>query len=77
MRKIYKKKKTQKINRTIRFYTSKKFILFSSRSTYTSQFFALFHRIINYYKQKNVDENIYFNCYKQNYIAINYSKLKK
>ena len=76
-RKTRKKEKIQKINRTIRFHISKKFISFFSRSTYTSQLFVFSYCIIDYCKQKNVDENVCFNCYEQNYVATNYSKLKK
>ena len=76
-RKIREKKKIQKINKAIRFHTSKRFVSFFSRSIYTSQFFISFRRIINYHKQKNVDENVYFNCYEQNHVATNYSKSKK
>ena len=40
-------------------------------------FLFFFCCIIDYRKQKNVDENAYFNYYKHDYIAINYSKSKK
>ena len=76
-RKIREKKKIQKINRTIRSHTLKKFVLFSFRSIYTSQLFISFYRIINYCKQKNVNENVCFNCHEQNHVATNYLKLKK
>ena len=76
-RKIREKEKIQKINKTIRSYTSKQFVLFFSWSIYTSWFFVFSRRIIDYRKLKNVDENVCFNCHKQNYIAINYLKLKK
>ena len=76
-RKIRKKEKIQKIDRTIRFHTSKRFVSFSSRSTYTPQLLVSLRRIIDYYKQKNVDENIYFNCHEQDHVATNYSKSKK
>ena len=49
-RKICKKEKTQKIDRTARFHTSKRFILFSFRSIYTSQLFVFSRRIIDYRK---------------------------
>ena len=62
-RKIREKEKIQKIDRAVRFYTLKRFVSFSSRSIYTSQFFIFFRCIIDYRKQKNVDENIYFNCH--------------
>ena len=76
-RKICEKEKIQKIDRTIRFYTSKRFVSFSSRSIYTSQFFISFRRIIDYCKQKNVNENVYFNCHEQNHVATDCSKSKK
>ena len=62
-RKIYKKEKIQKIDRAARSHTLKRFVSFSSRSTYTSQLFVSFRRIIDYRKQKNVDENVCFNCH--------------
>ena len=62
-RKIREKKKTRKIDKTAYSHTLKKFISFFFRSTYTFQFFVLFRRIIDYYKQKNVNENVYFNYY--------------
>ena len=49
-RKIREKKKTQKIDRAVRFHTLKRFISFSFRSIYTSQFFVSFRRIIDYHK---------------------------
>ena len=71
------KKKTQKIDRTVRSHTLKRFVSFSSRSTYTSQFFVFSRRIIDYRKQKNVDENICFNYHEQDHVATDYSKSKK
>ena len=76
-RKIREKEKTQKIDRAVRFHTSKRFVSFSSRSTYTSQLFVSFRRIIDYCKQKNVDENVCFNCHEQGHVAANCSKSKK
>ena len=76
-RKIREKEKTQKIDKATRFHTLKRFVLFSSRSTYTSQLFIFFRRIIDYYKQKNVDENVCFNYHKQDHVATNCSKSKK
>ena len=76
-RKICKKEKIQKIDKAIRAHTSKRFVSFSSRSIYTSQLFISFHRIINYCKQKNVDENACFNCHEQDHVATNCSKSKK
>ena len=76
-RKTCEKEKIQKIDRTIRFHTSKRFVSFFFRSTYTSQLFVSFRCIINYHKQKNVDENAYFNCHEQDHVATNYSKSKK
>ena len=49
-REICEKEKTQKIDRAARFYTSKRFVSFSSRPTYTSQFFIFSRRIIDYRK---------------------------
>ena len=49
-RKTREKKKTQKIDRTVCFYTSKQFVSFSSQSTYTFQLFVSSRRIIDYYK---------------------------
>ena len=40
-------------------------------------FSFFFRRIIDYCKQKNVDENVCFNCYEQDHIATNCSKSKK
>ena len=62
-RKTREKKKIQKIDRTIRFHTLKRFVLFFSRSIYTSQLFVFSRHIIDYYKQKNVDKNACFNCH--------------
>ena len=49
-RKTREKEKTQKIDRAARAHTSKQFVSFSSRSTYTSQLFVFFRRIIDYCK---------------------------
>ena len=76
-RKIREKEKTQKIDRAIRPHTLKQFVSFSFRSTYTSQFFVFFRRIIDYRKQKNVNENVYFNCHEQDHVATDCSKSKK
>ena len=76
-RKTREKKKTQKIDRTARSYTSKRFVSFSSRSTYTFQLFVSFRHIIDYRKQKNVDENVCFNCHEQDHVATDCSKSKK
>ena len=76
-RKIYKKEKIQKIDKAACFYTLKRFVLFFSRLIYTFQLFVFSRCTINYRKQKNVNENVYFNCYKQNYVATNYLKSKK
>ena len=76
-RETREKKKTQKIDRIICFYISKRFVLFFSRSTYTFQLFVSFCRIIDYRKQKNIDENVCFNCHEQDHVATNYSKSKK
>ena len=71
------KKKIQKIDRIIHSHTSKRFVLFFSRPTYTSQLFVSSRHIIDYHKQKDVDKNIYFNCHEQSHIATDYSKSKK
>ena len=76
-RKTHEKKKTQKIDKAAHSYISKQFVLFFFRSTYTSQLFVFSRRIIDYHKQKNVDENVYFNCHEQSHVATNYSKSKK
>ena len=76
-RKTREKEKTQKIDRAVRFHTLKRFVSFSSRSTYTSQSFVSFRRIIDYRKQKNVNENVCFNCHEQDHVATNCSKSKK
>ena len=76
-RKTREKEKTQKIDRTVRSHTSKQFISFFSRSTYTFQFFVFSRRIIDYHKQKNVNENVYFNCHEQDHVTTNCSKSKK
>ena len=49
-RKTHEKEKTQKINRAARFHTSKRFVSFFFRSTYTFHFFVFFRRIIDYRK---------------------------
>ena len=76
-RKTREKEKTQKIDRAVRFHTLKRFVSFFSRSIYTSQLFVSSRRIIDYRKQKNVNENVCFNCHEQSHVAINCSKLKK
>ena len=76
-RKIHEKKKIQKIDRAARSHTLKRFVSFFSRSTYTSQFFVFFYRIIDYRKQKNINENVCFNYHKQDHVATNCSKSKK
>ena len=76
-RKTREKEKIQKIDRAVRFHTSKRFVSFSSRSTYTFQSFVSFRRIIDYCKQKNVNENACFNCHKQDHVATDCSKSKK
>ena len=76
-RKTREKEKTHEIDRAARLHTSKRFVSFSSRSTYTSQLFVFSRRAIDYCKQKNVDENAYFNCHEQGHIATNCSKSKK
>ena len=76
-REIRKKEKIQKIDRAVHFHTLKRFVSFFSRQTYMFQFFVFFRRIINYHKQKNVDENVYFNCHEQDHVATNYLKSKK
>ena len=76
-RKIHKKEKIQKINRTIHFHTLKRFVSSFSQSIYTSQLSISFRRIINYRKQKNVNENVYFNYHEQGHITMNCSKSKK
>ena len=76
-RKIREKEKTQKIDRTVRSHTSKRFVSFSSRSTYTPQLFVSSRHIIDYRKQKNVDENACFNCHEQGHVAADCSKSKK
>ena len=60
-RKIRKKEKIQKIDKTTRVHTSKRFVSFSSRPIYTSQLFIFFRCIIDYRKQKNVNKNVCFN----------------
>ena len=76
-RKIREKEKTQKIDRAAHPHTSKRFVLFFSRPTYTSQLFVPSRRIINYRKQKNIDENVCFNCHEQSHVATDCSKSKK
>ena len=76
-RKTCEKEKTQKIDRAVRSHISKRFVSFFSRSTYTSQLFVSLRRIIDYCKQKNVDENACFNCHEQDHVAANCSKSKK
>ena len=76
-RKTREKEKIQKIDRTVCFHTSKRFVSFFSRSIYTSQLFVFFCRIIDYCKQKNVNENAYFNCHEQDHVATDCSKSKK
>ena len=76
-RKIREKEKTQEIDRTVRSHISKRFVSFSFRSTYMSQLFVFSRHIINYRKQKNVDENVCFNCHEQDHVATDYSKSKK
>ena len=76
-RKIREKEKIQKIDKTIHSHILKRFVSFSFQSTYTPQFFVFFRRIIDYRKQKNVDENAYFNCHEQSHVVTNYSKSKK
>ena len=76
-RKIREKEKIQKIDRAVRFHTSKQFISFSFQSIYTFQLFVFSRCIIDYRKQKNVDENAYFNCHEQSHIATDCSKSKK
>ena len=48
--KTCEKEKIQKINRTIRFHTLKRFVSFSSQLIYTSQLFVSFRRTIDYRK---------------------------
>ena len=76
-RKTRKKEKIQKIDRAVRAHTSKQFISFFFRSIYTFQFFVFFCRIIDYHKQKNIDENVCFNYHEQDHVATNCSKSKK
>ena len=76
-RKTRKKEKTQKIDKTVRFHASKRFVSFSSRSIYTFQFFVFSRRIIDYRKQKNIDENVCFNYHEQNHVATDCLKSKK
>ena len=49
-RKIRKKEKIQKIDKTTHSFTSKRFVSFSSQSTYTPQFSVFSRRIIDYRK---------------------------
>ena len=76
-RKIHKKEKIQKIDKTIRSHTLKRFVSFFFRSTYTSQLLVFSRRIIDYHKQKNVNKNVCFNCHEQDHITTNCSKSKK
>ena len=76
-RKTREKEKIQKIDRAAHFHISKRFVSFFSQSIYTSQFFVFSRRTIDYRKQKNVDENVYFNCHEQSHVATNYLKSKK
>ena len=76
-RKIRKKEKIQKIDRAARSHTLKRFVSFSSRPIYTPQLFVSFRRIIDYRKQKNIDENVCFNCHKQGHVTTNCLKSKK
>ena len=76
-RKTREKEKIQKIDRAVRPFIFKQFVPFSSWSIYTFQFFASLRRIIDYRKQKNVDENACFNCHEQNHVAANCPKSKK
>ena len=75
--KIREKKETQKTDKATLLYISKRFVSFSSRMIYTSQFSDSSRRLIDYDKQKNTIENAYFNCYNLDYIAIDCSKSKK
>ena len=76
-RKIREKEKIQEIDRAIHSHISKWFVSFFFRSIYTFQFSVFFRCIIDYRKQKNIDENICFNCHEQNHVATNCSKSKK
>ena len=76
-RKIREKEKIQKIDITIRSFTSKRFVSFFFRSIYTFQLFVSSRRIIDYCKQKNVDENVCFNCHEQDHVTTNCLKSKK
>ena len=76
-RKTREKEKTQKIDRTARLYTLKRFVSFSSRPIYTPQLLISFRRIIDYRKQKNVNENVCFNCHERDHVAADCSKSKK
>ena len=76
-RKTREKEKIQKIDRTVHVHILKRFVSSSSRSIYTSQLFIFSRRIINYCKQKNVDENVCFNCHEQSHVATNCLKSKK
>ena len=42
-----------------------------------SQLFIFSRRIIDYRKQKNVNENVCFNCHEQDHVATDCSKSKK
>ena len=76
-RKTREKEKTQKIDRAARSHTSKRFVPFSSRPTYTPQLFVSSRRIIDYRKQKNVNKNACFNCHERDHVASDCSKSKK
>ena len=76
-REIREKEKTQKIDRAARSHTSKRFVSFFSWSVYTPQLLVSFRCIIDYCKQKNVDENVCFNCHEQGHVAADCSKSKK
>ena len=76
-RKIREKEKTQKIDRAVCSHTSKRFVPFSSRPVYTPQFFVSSRHIIDYRKQKDVDENACFNYHEQGHVAADCSKSKK
>ena len=76
-RKTREKEKTYEIDRAVRLHTSKQFVSFFSRSVYTSQLLIFSRCIIDYRKQKNVDENICFNCHEQGHVATDCSKSKK
>ena len=76
-RETREKEKTQKTDRAVRSHTSKRFVSSSSRPAYTSQLSVPPRRIIDYRKQKDVDENACFNCHERGYVAADCSKSKK